>query len=46
VVARDNDHLGRVITCVLEIPGVTRTSTSLVLATRIAPRGRHVVHAD
>jgi DNA-binding Lrp family transcriptional regulator len=46
VVARDNDHLGRVITRILEIPGVNRTSTSLVLATRIAPRNRHVVHAD
>jgi len=46
VVARDNDHLGRVITRILEIPGVNRTSTSLVLATRIAPRGRHVVHAE
>jgi DNA-binding Lrp family transcriptional regulator len=46
VFARDNDHLGRVITDILEIPGVNRTSTSLVLATRIAPRGRHVVHAD
>jgi DNA-binding Lrp family transcriptional regulator len=46
VVARDNDHLGWVITRILEIPGVNRTSTSLVLATRIAPRDRHVVHAD
>ena len=46
VVARDNDHLGRVITHILEIPGVNRTSTSLVLATRIPPRSRHVVHAD
>lgn len=46
VVARDNDHLGQVISRVLEVPGVSRTTTSLILATRIAPRSRHVVHAD
>lgn len=40
VVARDNDHLGHLITEILEVPGITRTTTSLVLATRIAPRGR------
>jgi DNA-binding Lrp family transcriptional regulator len=46
VVARDNDHLGQVISRILDVPGVSRTTTSLILATRIAPRGRHVVHAE
>lgn len=46
VVARDNDHLGQVVTRVLDIPGVLRTTTALILATRVAPRSRHVVHAD
>jgi DNA-binding Lrp family transcriptional regulator len=45
VVARDNDHLGRVISQILDVPGVSRTTTALILATRIAPRGRRVVHA-
>lgn len=45
VVARDNDHLGRVIARILEVPGITRTTTALILATRIAPRARQVVHA-
>lgn len=44
VVARDNDHLGRLIARILEVPGVTRTTTSLILATRIAPRARELVH--
>lgn len=44
VVSRDNDHLGQVINRILEIPGVSRTTTALILATRIAPRGRTVVH--
>ena len=44
VVARDNDHLGHVIAGILEVPGVTRTTTSLILATRIAPRARNVLH--
>lgn len=43
VVARDNDHLGHVVNQVLDIPGVTRTTTSLVLATRIRPRSLHLV---
>jgi DNA-binding Lrp family transcriptional regulator len=46
VVARDNDHLGQVISRILEVPGVVRTTTSLILATRIAPRERHVIHAE
>ena len=46
VVARDNDHLGQVISRILEVPGLSRTTTSLILATRIAPRSRHVVHAE
>ncbi len=46
VVARDNDHLGLVINRILEVPGITRTTTSLVLATRIAPRSRHVLHGE
>lgn len=46
VVARDNDHLGQVINHILEIPGIARTTTSLILATRIAPRSRHVIHAE
>jgi DNA-binding Lrp family transcriptional regulator len=46
VVARDNDHLGQVISRILEVPGISRTTTSLVLATRIAPRSRHVLHAE
>lgn len=46
VVARDNDHLGQIINRILEVPGISRTTTSLILATRIAPRSRHVVHAE
>jgi DNA-binding Lrp family transcriptional regulator len=46
VVARDNDHLGLVINRILEVPGVVRTTTSLILATRIARRERHVIHAE
>lgn len=46
VVARDNDHLGQVISRILEIPGIARTTTSLILANRIAPRSRHVLHAE
>lgn len=46
VVARDNDHLGQVINRILEVPGVVRTTTSLILATRIARRERHVIHAE
>lgn len=44
VVARDNDHLGHLIARILDIPGVIRTTTSLILATRIAPRARDVAH--
>ncbi len=43
VVARGNDHLGQVINRVIEVPGVNRTTTALVLATRIAPRFRHLL---
>lgn len=43
VVARDNDHLGHVIAEILEVPGVTRTTTSLLLSTPIAPRSLHLV---
>ncbi len=46
VVARDNDHLGRVIAEILEVPGVTRTTTSLLLSTPIAPRSLHLVTHD
>jgi DNA-binding Lrp family transcriptional regulator len=46
VVARDNDHLGLVINRILDVPGITRTTTALVLATRIAPRSRHVLHGE
>ena len=46
VVARDNDHLGQVIQRILEVRGITRTTTSLILATPITPRSRHVVHAE
>lgn len=45
VVARDNDHLGLLISRILEVPGITRTTTALILATRIASRDRDVVHA-
>ena len=45
VVARDNDHLGRVIAEILEVPGVTRTTTSLLLSTPIAPRSSPSRHA-
>ncbi len=38
VVARDNDHLGHVLNDLLAVDGVSRTTTSLVLATHIAPR--------
>jgi DNA-binding Lrp family transcriptional regulator len=43
VVARDNDHLGQLISRILEVPGINRTTTSLILATRIAPRGREAL---
>jgi DNA-binding Lrp family transcriptional regulator len=43
VAARDNDHLGVVLESLLSIPGVQRTSTALVLATRIAPRALELV---
>lgn len=46
VVARDNDHLGQLISRIIEVPGINRTTTSLILATRIAPRSRRVVHAE
>jgi DNA-binding Lrp family transcriptional regulator len=46
VVARDNDHLGRVIAEILEVPGVTRTTTSLLLSMPIAPRSLHLVTHD
>jgi DNA-binding Lrp family transcriptional regulator len=45
VVTRDNDHLGQVIQRILEVPGIVRTTTALILATKIAPRSRSVVHA-
>ncbi len=38
VVARDNDHLGQLLSRILGFPGVRRVTTSLVLATRIQPR--------
>src|SRR5579875_3935779 len=38
VVARDNDHLGELIAHLLEVPGIARTTTSLMLATPIPPR--------
>lgn len=43
VMARDNDHLGQVINRVLDIPGITRTTTALLLSTRIKPRLLHLV---
>jgi DNA-binding Lrp family transcriptional regulator len=43
VVTRDNDHLGQVINRIVDVPGVSRTTTALVLATRIAPRARHLL---
>jgi DNA-binding Lrp family transcriptional regulator len=46
VVARDNDHLGHVINEILAVPGVNRTTTSLLLATRIAPRSLHLVTGE
>lgn len=44
VVARDNDHLGRLIARILEVAGIARTTTSLILATRIAPRSQELIH--
>jgi DNA-binding Lrp family transcriptional regulator len=44
LVARDNDHLGRLIARIVDVPGITRTTTSLILATRISPRARQVLH--
>jgi hypothetical protein len=38
--------LGQIISRILEVPGIARTTTALILATRIAPRSRSVVHAD
>lgn len=43
VVARDNDHLGLIIEQIVEVPGITRTTTALVLATRIGLRKLHLV---
>jgi len=43
MVARDNDHLGELIANLLEIPGVTRTTTSLMLATPIRSRKLNLV---
>jgi DNA-binding Lrp family transcriptional regulator len=43
VVARDNDHLGELIALMLEIPGVVRTTTSLMLASPIPPRKLNLV---
>lgn len=43
VVARNNDHLGELIAKMLEIPGVTRTTTSLMLATPIPSRKLNLV---
>ncbi|MGH8918262.1 MAG: Lrp/AsnC family transcriptional regulator [Actinomycetes bacterium] len=46
VVARDNDHLGQVVNRIVEVPGVSRSMTALVLGTRIAPRARHLLTDD
>jgi DNA-binding Lrp family transcriptional regulator len=46
MVARDNDHLGELISKLLEIPGVTRTTTSLMLATPIPSRKLNLVTRD
>ena len=46
VVAHDNDHLGHLIGQIIEVPGITRTTTALVLATRIAPRVLPLVTRD
>jgi DNA-binding Lrp family transcriptional regulator len=46
VVAHDNDHLGQLINDILEVPGIDRTMTALVLATRIAPRVLPLVTRD
>lgn len=43
VMAHDNDHLLKVINRILDIPGITRTTTALVLSTRIKPRLLHLV---
>jgi len=42
VVATDNDHLGHVINRIVEVPGINRTTTALVLGTRIPPRALHL----
>ncbi len=42
VVATDNDHLGRLINQILEVHGISRATTVLVLATHIAPRVLHL----
>jgi len=38
VVARTNDHLGAVIAHILEVPGISRTSTVLSLSTPVPAR--------
>ncbi len=38
VVATDNDHLGHVLTRLLDVTGIVRTGTSLVLTTHVAHR--------
>jgi DNA-binding Lrp family transcriptional regulator len=45
LVAHDNDHLGDLIAKILEVPGIVRTTTSLVLATPIPPRKLALVTA-
>lgn len=46
LVARDNDHLGELLAKLLEIPGVIRTTTSLMLATPIRSRRLNLVTHD
>jgi DNA-binding Lrp family transcriptional regulator len=43
VVAHDNEHLGHILNRILEVPGITRTTTSLVLAAKIPRRVLHLV---
>jgi DNA-binding Lrp family transcriptional regulator len=45
VAARDNDHLGELVSVLLEVPGVARTTTSLLLATPIPARKLNLVTA-
>lgn len=44
IAARSNDDLQHVISRILEVPGISRTTTSIALSERIRPRVLPLVH--